>query len=88
MAQIYRFFLINKNRDIPIIYSIFAKRSNSTHIGSPDTTIIYISLSLCSVNTDEEEKHGRSKRSSTLDTILVTDSNRHGRKFCENGSGV
>ncbi|XP_014470847.1 PREDICTED: uncharacterized protein LOC106742433 [Dinoponera quadriceps] len=43
-------------------------------------------LSQNSVDTDEEEKRGRSKRSSPADS--TTDSNRNGRKFCENGGGV
>nr|XP_012229452.1 PREDICTED: LOW QUALITY PROTEIN: uncharacterized protein LOC105676281 [Linepithema humile] len=38
------------------------------------------------VDTDDEEKHSRSKRSSPLD--LITDSGRNGRKFCETGGGV
>ncbi|XP_020280012.1 uncharacterized protein LOC109852867 [Pseudomyrmex gracilis] len=38
------------------------------------------------VDTDDEEKLGRSRRSISLDS--TSDSSRSGRKFCDNGSGV
>ncbi|XP_011262879.1 uncharacterized protein LOC105255344 [Camponotus floridanus] len=44
-------------------------------------------LSQNSVDMDEEETHGRNKRSNP-DLTLAMDTNRNGRKFCENGSGV
>ncbi|XP_011142761.1 uncharacterized protein LOC105185162 [Harpegnathos saltator] len=45
-------------------------------------------LSQNSVDTDEEEKRGRSRRSSPTDSTVAGDSSRNGRKFCENGGGV
>lgn len=43
-------------------------------------------VSFLSVDTDDEEKLGRSKRSISLDS--ASDSSRSGRKFCDNGGGV
>ncbi|RLU17352.1 hypothetical protein DMN91_009586 [Ooceraea biroi] len=45
-------------------------------------------LSQNSIDADKEEKRGRSKRSSSLDSVLATNSSRNGRKFCENSGGV